>query len=108
MLKQFLLAGSALMAVSACTTAPSGEPVAAADVVPAAAEPVAAAATAVPDNVLLADWTGSFDGVPPWDKVKPSDFPEAFQFAIDEQRREYQAITNNPEAPTFANTIEAM
>jgi peptidyl-dipeptidase Dcp len=108
MLKQFLLAGSALMAVSACTTAPSGEPVAAADVVPAAAEPVAAAATAVPDNVLLAEWTGSFDGVPPWDKVKPSDFPEAFQFAIDEQRREYQAIANNPEAPTFANTIEAM
>jgi peptidyl-dipeptidase Dcp len=34
-------------------------------------------------------------------------FPQAFQFAIDEQRREIEAIANNPAAPSFANTIEA-
>lgn len=107
MLKNFLLAGSALMTVSACATVPALEPVASADVAPAA-EPVASAAPAVPDNILLADWTGPFDGVPAWDKVKVTDFSPAFTFAIDEQRREYQAIANNPEAPTFANTIEAM
>jgi peptidyl-dipeptidase Dcp len=70
----------------------------------------AAAATqvAVPNNILLADWSGPYGGVPPWDKVKPSLFPEAFQFGIDEQRREILAIADNAAPPTFANTIEAL
>jgi Zn-dependent oligopeptidase len=34
--------------------------------------------------------------------------PEALQFGIDEQRREVMAIANNPAAPTFANTVEAL
>ena len=34
--------------------------------------------------------------------------PEAFQFGIDELLAEIDAIANNPAAPTFANTIEAM
>ena len=55
-----------------------------------------------------AEWTGPYDGVPPWDQVKPELFPEAFQFGIDEMLRETDAIANNPAAPTFANTIEAM
>src|SRR5690349_12134719 len=66
------------------------------------------AATAVPNNVLLADWSGSYDGVPPWDKVDPKLFSPAFAFGIEEQRREIAAIANNPAAPTFENTIEAM
>jgi peptidyl-dipeptidase Dcp len=70
--------------------------------------PVSSAAVSVPSNILLADWTGPYDGVPPWDKVTPSLFPQAFQFAIDEQRREYLEIANNAAAPTFENTIEAM
>ena len=72
------------------------------------AAPVAAAAPTVPDNILLAEWTGPYDGVPPWDKVTPDLFPEAIQFGIDEQRREVEAIANNPAAPTFANTVEAL
>ena len=72
------------------------------------AAPAAPASVAVPNNVLLADWTGPYDGVPPWDKVKPELFPEAIQFGIDEMLGEYDAIANNPAAPTFANTIEAM
>jgi len=66
------------------------------------------AATAVPNNVLLADWSGPYDGVPPWDKVDPKLFSPAFAFGIEEQRREIAAIANNPAAPTFENTIEAM
>jgi peptidyl-dipeptidase Dcp len=46
--------------------------------------------------------------VPPWDQVKPELFPEAYQFAIDERRREVQAIINNPDAPNFVNTVEAL
>jgi peptidyl-dipeptidase Dcp len=67
-----------------------------------------AASVAVPNNVLLADWSGPYDGVPPWDKVDPKLFSPAFDFAIAEQRREIDAIANNPAAPTFENTIEAM
>jgi peptidyl-dipeptidase Dcp len=70
--------------------------------------PAPSAAVSVPNNILLADWSGPYDGVPPWDKVTPALFPQAFQFAIDEQRKEYLAIADNPAAPTFENTIEAM
>ncbi|WP_338505134.1 M3 family metallopeptidase [Sphingomonas kaistensis] len=106
MLKSALLAGSSLLLLAGCATVPAAEPAATPSAV-ADAAPVAAA-PAVPDNVLLAEWTGPYGGVVPWDKVKVSDFPEALTFAIDEQRREYRAIADNPEAPTFANTVEAM
>ncbi len=70
--------------------------------------PVVEAAVPVPANILLADWTGSFEGVPPWDQVRPALFPEALQFSIDEQRRQIDVIASNSAAPTFANTIEEM
>ena len=101
MMKRMMLAGSALVAL---TGGFAGQAMAADAVALAGAQ---AATQAVPNNVLLQDWTGPYDGVPPWDKVTPALFPPAFQYSIDEQRREYQAIANNPEAPTFANTIEA-
>lgn len=65
-------------------------------------------APAVPDNVLLAEWTGPYGGVPPFDRVEPALFGPAFQFAIDERQREVEAIANNPAAPTFENTMEAL
>jgi peptidyl-dipeptidase Dcp len=74
----------------------------------AAASKSAPAPAAVADNILLQDWTGPYGGVPPWDKVKPDLFPQAFQVGIDELLAETDAIANNPQAPTFANTIEAM
>src|SRR5687768_1400592 len=99
-MKAFLLASAAVLALGACTTV-TDEPVAAA----AEAEP---AAVPVPDNILLAAWSGPYDGVPPFDRVRPDLFPEAFQFAIDERAREVRAITANPAPPTFANTVEAL
>ena len=68
----------------------------------------AASSVAVPNNVLLADWSGPYDGVPPWDKVDPKLFSPAFEFGIAEQRREIDAIANNLAPATFENTIEAM
>ncbi len=70
--------------------------------------PEAETAPAVPDNVLLADWAGPYDGVPPFDQVRPELFPEAFQFAIDEQSREVRAVADNAQPANFANTIEAL
>jgi peptidyl-dipeptidase Dcp len=59
-------------------------------------------------NVLLAPWTGPYGGVPPWDHAQTSAFPAAFELGVALQAAEVNAIANNPEAPTFANTIEAM
>jgi peptidyl-dipeptidase Dcp len=110
-LKSLLLGSAAAIALAGCTTMNDEaalDSAAAAMEAAATPEPAAAPAPAVPDNILLADWTGSYAGVPPWDKVRPDLFPEAIQFGIDEQRREVLGIANNPAAPTFANTVEAL
>ncbi len=65
--------------------------------------PVAPAA-----NPLLADWTGPTGGVPPWDKVRPELFPQAFETALAERTAEYRKIADNPAKPSFANTIVPM
>lgn len=106
-MKSFLFGGAAAIALAGCAT--NGSRMSDMNVVQEiAAEAPAAAAVTVPDNILLADWTGPYDGVPPWDQVKPEMFPEAIQFGIDEQRREVSAIADSTDAPTFANTVEAL
>ena len=60
------------------------------------------------ENTILQKWTGPYDGVPPWDKVKVSDFPQAFQVTMDKVQAEVNAIRDNPDAPTFENFTEPM
>ncbi|MFZ0596414.1 MAG: M3 family peptidase, partial [Flavobacterium sp.] len=60
------------------------------------------------DNPLLKKWTGPYGGVPAFNEYKVSDFKPAIQFAIQEKLSEIDAITNNPKAPTFDNTIAAL
>ena len=43
-------------------------------------------------NSILQEWTGPYNGVPPWDKVKVSDFPQAFQAAMDKVKAEVHAV----------------
>ena len=45
---------------------------------------------------------------PQFDKIKDSDFAPAFDAGMAEQLKEIDAIADNPEAPTFDNTILAM
>jgi peptidyl-dipeptidase Dcp len=59
------------------------------------------------DNPLLATWTTPF-GVPPFDLIKPEHFVPAFEQAMAEHLAEIAAIGANPEAPSFANTVEAL
>ncbi len=56
---------------------------------------------------LLTPWTGPYGGVPPWDAVRVEDFEPAFDVAIEAAAHEIDAIANNPEPPTFDNTIAA-
>lgn len=55
-------------------------------------------------NPLLIDWTTPF-GVPPFELIKAEHFLPAIEAGIAEQRKEVQAIANNPSQPTFENTV---
>ena len=60
------------------------------------------------DSPLLKPWTGPHGGVPPWNLVRADEFVPAFDAAIAESNAELSAITDNPEKPSFENTIVAM
>src|SRR5436190_547074 len=47
-------------------------------------------------------------GVPALDVVKTEHFMPAVEYAIAKAKEEIAAIRNNPAAPTFQNTIEAL
>jgi peptidyl-dipeptidase Dcp len=59
------------------------------------------------ENPLLSKQNTPY-GVPAFDKVKNEHYLPAFEAAIAENEAEIKAIVNNSEAPTFANTIEAL
>ncbi|GIU07685.1 MULTISPECIES: M3 family metallopeptidase [unclassified Shewanella] len=50
----------------------------------------------------------TYFGIPDFAKIKPEHYLPAFKAGIAQHQAEIQAIIDNPEAPTFANTIEAM
>ena len=58
-------------------------------------------------NPLLAASPLPF-GAPAFDQIQKSDYLPAFRQAIDRARAQIRAITDNPEAPSFANPIEAL
>ncbi|WP_196138169.1 M3 family metallopeptidase [Aliikangiella sp. G2MR2-5] len=59
-------------------------------------------------NTLLAEWTGPFQGVPAFDKVKLEDLKPALEIAMKENLAQIETVANNPESPTFENTIVEM
>ncbi|GAB4287348.1 MAG: M3 family metallopeptidase [Roseovarius sp.] len=58
-------------------------------------------------NPLLEDWAEPF-GMPPFARIRDADFAPAVDAALAEARAEIRAIAERPEAPSFANTIEAL
>src|SRR4051812_10806555 len=56
---------------------------------------------------LLAPFAGANGGMPPFDKIKVTDFKPALMKAMDLHRAELAAITDSKDAPTFDNTIVA-
>ena len=64
------------------------------------------AATAA-EPALLKEWTGPYEGVPAWDKVKVAEFPAAFQAAMHDSRAEFEAMLEVAAPITFENTITA-
>ena len=58
-------------------------------------------------NPLLAESPLPF-GAPVFDRIEEADYLPAFKEAIDRAKADIDAIVSNSEAPTFANTIEAL
>ncbi|ULB08821.1 M3 family metallopeptidase [Cereibacter azotoformans] len=56
---------------------------------------------------LLAPWTAPF-ALPPFAEIRDEQFGPAFEAGLAEARANIRAIADNPEAPSFANTIEAL
>lgn len=59
------------------------------------------------ENPLLQP-SGNRFGAPAFDKIKTSDYLPALREGIAQGRAEIEAIANNPEPPTFQNTIVAL
>ena len=57
-------------------------------------------------NPLLIEWDTPF-GVPPFDKIELEHYMPAVEEAMAAHKAEIEAIVNNPEEPTFENTIIA-
>lgn len=58
------------------------------------------------DNPLLAEWDTPFQ-IPPFESIKTEHFMPAYVEAMAQHKAEIDSIVNNPEAPTFENTIVA-
>ena len=64
------------------------------------------AMTGCQKNVFFQEWDTPY-GIPPFDKIKVADYLPAVIAGMKEQKAEIQAIIDNPDAPTFDNTIAA-
>ena len=58
-------------------------------------------------NPLLTDWDTPFQ-IAPFDRISDDDFAPAFEQALTQDMTDALAVAQNPDAPSFANTIEAL
>ena len=58
-------------------------------------------------NPLLEDWHTPHQ-LPPFDQIQPDHYLPAFETGFREQLQAIEAIVANLDAPTFANTVEAI
>ncbi|MEO1920231.1 MAG: M3 family metallopeptidase [Paracoccaceae bacterium] len=59
------------------------------------------------DNPLLQEWTTPFE-IPPFDEISNEHYAPAFELALTQARTAIDVIADSDDAPSFANTIEAM
>jgi peptidyl-dipeptidase Dcp len=59
------------------------------------------------ENPFFEAWNTPF-GVPPFDKIENEHFRPAFAEGMRLHKEEIDAIVNNPEEPTFKNTLVAL
>jgi peptidyl-dipeptidase Dcp len=92
--KQFVLTSVSLVAIGiflACSDRPTDS-----------------ADSGMKDSILLAEWTGPYGGVPAFDEMDLAALKPALETGMAKSLEEIDAIADNPDAPTFENTIVAM
>lgn len=88
-MKKFLFISLAVMTLFACNNANTGKK------------------TGEPGTIFYTEYDTQF-GMPPFDRISFEDYKPAFLKGMEEQTAEIEAIANNPEAPTFENTVVAL
>ncbi|MEX2122931.1 MAG: M3 family metallopeptidase [Woeseia sp.] len=91
-----------VMAVAICFPV-----VACTDTSDAPAEDIAPAENPM-QNPLLAEWTGPYGGVPAFDRMDLDNLKQALEQGMELRLADIDAIVENPEAPSFENTILAL
>lgn len=99
-LKISLLSAAVVVALAACSSTES--------TTQKQAESVVQKVEKQYDNILLQKYAGPYQGVPQFDKVTLADLEPALDIAIADNLADIDAIANNPEKPTFENTIVAL
>src|SRR5690349_10864170 len=59
-------------------------------------------------KVFSMEWHGLYGGVPPFDRVKVSNFKPALESELADTLARIDKIAENPAPPSFENTIAAM
>ena len=111
-IKHMLLGGTAAiaLALTGCgKTEPEAteEAPAEASVETQAADEITVSDAELAGNPFREDWTGPY-GVPPFAAIQDGDYMPAVKKGVLELRAEIDAITGNPDAPDFDNTIIAL
>ncbi|NMB48993.1 MAG: M3 family metallopeptidase, partial [Bacteroidales bacterium] len=58
-------------------------------------------------SVFYTDYDTPY-GTPPFDRITEDDFRPAFAYGMEQHSKEIDSLANNPEAPTYENTIVAL
>jgi peptidyl-dipeptidase Dcp len=82
-------------------------PAAGANAAPTSTATVASEEAAIDDNPFFDEWDTPY-GIPPFALIRDEHYKPAFEWGIEELRSDVAAIRDNPEAPSFENTIEAL
>ena len=61
----------------------------------------------ISDNPFYQDWDTPY-GIPPFLQIKDEHYMPAFEKGMEKNLAEIDAIVNNPESPTFVNTLEEL
>ncbi len=102
-----VLAGLASAALAACGGRDDTAPRPSGDDADSATAEITVSDAELAGNPFLDEWDTPF-GVQPFDRIRDEHFMPAFKHGVLERRKEVAAIVENPEAPTFDNTILAL
>ena len=97
--RALLIATVSALSLAACSPSETAAPTSPSEA------PNATTTALATNNVLLAEWTGPYGGVPAFDKVSLSEVKDALETGMATNLAEIDAITANTDPATFENTI---